>query len=584
MKRNSSQSEEGISRMETRTNSQAVSRAASERTPAADRVNILLVDDEERNLTVLETILDNPGYRLVRAETADQALLALVQEEFALIVLDIHLPGMSGFELAHMIKQRKKTAGIPIIFLTAYYSENEHVLDGYETGAVDYLHKQVNATILRSKVAVFVDLHRKTRETALANHALFDEVLERRRIQDELVELNLDLERRVRERTSELLKANSALRESDRRKDEFLAMLAHELRNPLAPIRNSLEILKMPRIDPGTAQQTRSIMERQIHQLVRLVDDLLDVSRVMRGKITLQRETVELATVVARAVEAAQPLIDVQGHRLDISLPPDSLLLSADPVRLTQVIGNLLMNSAKYTDANGHILLSAHREGDQAILSVRDNGIGITPEVLPHIFDLFVQADHASAKAQGGLGIGLTLVKNLVKLHDGMVAAHSAGLGQGSEFVIRLPLTANRPEEGTESEQSEKQMLITGHRLLVVDDNRDAADSLAMWLRLEGHEVHTAHDGPSALDAAFNLRPAMIFLDIGMPEMDGFEVARRIRNSVKDHGTVLVALTGWGQLEDRRRTAEAGFDQHLVKPPEPSALKNLLSALNQKPT
>ncbi len=382
---------------------------------------------------------------------------------------------------------------------------------------------------------------------------------------------------------SDIKRMEEALRDADRRKDEFLATLAHELRNPLAPIRNSLQILKMPRVDAATAQQTRDMMERQVHHLVRLVDDLLDVSRVMRGKIELRREPVELATVVARAVETAKPLIEVQGHQLDLSLPGESLLLDADPVRLAQVVGNLLTNSAKYTEANGHIWLTARRECDQAVLSVRDSGIGIAPDMLPHVFELFVQVDHAATRSQGGLGIGLTLVKNLVEMHGGTVEAHSAGLGKGCEFVVRLPLTVQQGQQPPdESGERRPESPPSGHRLLVVDDNEDAALSLAMLLRLQGHEVRVAHDGPSALEVATSYRPDLVFLDIGMPGMDGYEVARRLRKTPGLEKTVLAALTGWGQQEDRRRTAEAGFDHHLVKPPEPKVVEELLASITAR--
>lgn len=376
-----------------------------------------------------------------------------------------------------------------------------------------------------------------------------------------------------------LKEANQALQQADRRKDEFLATLAHELRNPLAPIRNSLQVLKMPRVDPTMAEQTRAMMERQVHHLVRLVDDLLDVSRVMRGKIELRRESVELATIIARAVETVKPLIDVQGHDLNLSVTWESLLLDADPVRLTQVVGNLLTNSAKYTDPNGRIWLTASRDGDQALLIIRDSGIGIAPDMLPHIFELFVQADHASTKSQGGLGIGLTLVKNLVEMHGGSVAADSAGLGKGSEFTLRLPLVAPAETSAGARDDSKSAPQSSGHRLLIVDDNHDAALSLAMVLRLQGHEVRVAHDGPTALDTATKFQPDVIFLDIGMPGMDGYEVARRVRKTAGIEKTVLAALTGWGQQEDRRRSAEAGFDHHLVKPPEPSLIEKLLADL-----
>ncbi len=373
-----------------------------------------------------------------------------------------------------------------------------------------------------------------------------------------------------------------ALRETDRRKDEFLATLAHELRNPLAPIRNSLQILKMPRVDAEMVERSRDMMERQVHHLVRLVDDLLDVSRVMRGKIELRREKVELATIVARAVEMVQPLVDAQGHQLSVRISPESLLLDGDPVRLAQVVGNLLTNAAKYSESGGRIWLTANRDGDVAVLRVRDSGIGIAPQMLPRIFELFVQVDHASTKAQGGLGIGLTLVKNLVEMHNGTVEARSEGLAKGSEFVVRLPLLAQgldqNPGRAT-TEQSQEPPPPSGHRLLVVDDNRDAANSLAMLLRLQGHEVRVAYSGMAALEVTKTYAADMVFLDIGMPGMDGYEVARRMRQRPGLEKVVLAALTGWGQQEDRRRTAEAGFNHHLVKPPEPQVLESLLARL-----
>lgn len=375
-----------------------------------------------------------------------------------------------------------------------------------------------------------------------------------------------------------------ALRDADRRKDEFLATLAHELRNPLAPIRNSLQVLKMPGVDAGTAGRSRDMMERQVHHLVRLVDDLLDVSRVMRGKIELRRERVDLATVVGRAVETAQPLVDGQGHRLSVSLPPEPLSLDADPVRLAQVVGNLLTNAAKYTEPGGRIEVNAGRAGDTAVLRVRDTGIGIATAMLPRIFELFVQADHAATKAQGGLGIGLTLVRNLVEMHGGTVEARSDGLGRGSEFVIRLPLAdaKSRPVAPAAAAGANGGPGVRGRRVLVVDDNRDAADSLAALLRLQGHAARIAYDGPAGLAAAAEFAPDVVLLDLGMPGMDGYEVARRIRAAPGLRGVALAALTGWGQPEDRRRTAAAGFDHHLVKPVEPAALEKLLAGLRSE--
>jgi len=379
----------------------------------------------------------------------------------------------------------------------------------------------------------------------------------------------------------ELARVSRELREADQRKDEFLATLAHELRNPLAPIRNSLEVLRMPRIDDGMARHAREMMERQVHHLVRLVDDLLDVSRVMRGKIDLRMEPVELATVVARAVETCQPLIDSQRHRLEISLPAESMLLDADPVRLAQVVGNLLTNAAKYTSPGGRIWLGARRIDDVAVLEVRDNGVGIATELLPHVFELFVQGHHTASHSQGGLGVGLTLVRRLVEMHHGTVEASSDGPGKGSEITVRLPLAVRADEcaETNDERAAQKAVRPSGLRLLVVDDNEDAAVSLAMLLRLQGHEVCVAHDGPSSLEMAVAYAPDLVFLDIGMPGMDGYEVARRIRAEPSLKHVVLTAVTGWGQSEDRRRTSEAGFDHHIVKPPEPRAIEQLIASL-----
>lgn len=377
------------------------------------------------------------------------------------------------------------------------------------------------------------------------------------------------------------IEIEEALRDTDRRKDEFLATLAHELRNPLAPLRNAIEILKMPGIDAQTVQDSRDLMERQVQHLVRLVDDLLDVSRVMRGKIELRKEAVSLATIVSRAVETAKPLIDALDHELELSLPPEPLVLDADPIRLAQVIGNLLTNSAKYTEPGGRIWLSIVRDGEQAVVSVRDNGIGIAAETLPHIFSLFVQVDHAAMRSQGGLGIGLTLVQNLVEMHGGQVRAQSDGLGAGCEVQVRLPLLT-QPPELPNAEKSLPQptgSVAACHRLLVVDDNQDAANTLAMLLGMQGHDVQVAHNGHSALELAAAHHPAMIFLDIGMPGMDGYQVARQIRQIPALKSVVLTALTGWGQQEDRRRSAEAGFDHHLVKPPEPQVVEMLLANL-----
>ena len=374
-------------------------------------------------------------------------------------------------------------------------------------------------------------------------------------------------------------RAEQALRDADRRKDEFLAMLAHELRNPLAPIRNSLNILRlMSEADP-TVGQVSEMMERQVNHMVRLVDDLLEVSRITRGKIELRLELVELAGVVRTAVETSQPLIAAANHQLALSLPPEPLTVNADPVRLSQIISNLLNNSAKYTEAGGQIWLTVRREGDWVSVSVRDSGIGIDPQMLPDVFQLFTQVDRQTGRAQGGLGIGLTLVKNLTEMHGGEVHAHSEGLGHGSEFVIRLPLAAEQAGAGASSSRGRSRSPSVPRRILVVDDNRDAATSMSMLLKVLGSDVRVAFSGPDALQAVAEYQPSVVLLDIGMPGMDGYEVARRIREQPGLKDVTLIALTGWGQEEDRRRSQSAGFDYHLIKPADISALETLLLSL-----
>jgi len=371
------------------------------------------------------------------------------------------------------------------------------------------------------------------------------------------------------------------VREADRRKDEFLAILGHELRNPLAPISNALHILKLPGADSQIVEQAREMMERQVQHMVRLVDDLLDVSRIVRGKVDLRREPIELSAVVTRAVETSQPLIDSEGHELSVSVPNERMTVSGDLVRLAQVLGNLLNNAARYTERGGKIFLEAERINDRAVLRVRDTGIGIAPDVLPRIWDLFVQADRREKGSQGGMGIGLALVRGLVGLHGGTVEAQSEGLGKGSEFVVALPLLATEPR----SDRSREEVAVPNVapcRVLVVDDNVDAARSLAMLLRLGGHEVRVANDGPSALRFAEDEAPDLAFFDIGMPGMDGYELARQFRSHPQLRSVVLVALTGWGQAEDRRRTKEVGFDAHEVKPVSLEALTALLTARGRK--
>jgi PAS domain S-box-containing protein len=369
-----------------------------------------------------------------------------------------------------------------------------------------------------------------------------------------------------------------SLKDADRRKDEFLATLAHELRNPLAPLRNGLQVMKMAAGEPGAVEQARAMMERQLAQMVRLIDDLLDVSRITRGKLELRRDRVDLADVVRSAVETARPLVEASGHRLSVSLLREPVWLEADPTRLAQVFANLLTNAAKYTEPGGQIWLSARQKGDRVSVAVKDTGIGIAPEHLPRLFAMFSQVAPALERSQGGLGIGLSLVKGLVEMHGGTVEAHSGGPAQGSEFVVHLPLADGTVARGADSADG-KQAMARPRRILVADDNWDTAESLALMLRLAGHEVHAVHDGEEAVEAAGWFRPELALLDIGMPKLNGYEAARRIREQIHGRDVVLVAVTGWGQEVHRRRSQEAWFDGHLVKPVEPTALERLLAGL-----
>lgn len=380
-------------------------------------------------------------------------------------------------------------------------------------------------------------------------------------------------------------RAEEALVEVARRKDEFLAMLAHELRNPLAPLRNTLHILRIKGASDPVVTQMGGMMERQVEHLVRLVDDLLDVSRITRGQMELRKEPLDLAVVVSRAVQSIRPVMVERRHRLEVSLPPEPLPVLADPARLDQMLANLLTNAAKYTDSGGRIYLTVERRGNTVVTQVGDNGIGIRPEMLPHIFDLFQQADRVPGHVAEGLGIGLALVRSLVELHGGSVAAHSDGLGKGSSFVIRLPLFLQESPEVSPDLKIDMPATLRPLRILICDDNVDGALSLAMLLRLQGHTVVVTHDGPAALEVARVQRPEVILLDIGLPKgMDGYEVARQLRreDSLKD--VLLCALTGYGQEEDRRRTQNAGFTMHLVKPVDPESLEEALAwAARRKP-
>ncbi|HXI92960.1 MAG TPA: PAS domain S-box protein [Blastocatellia bacterium] len=372
-----------------------------------------------------------------------------------------------------------------------------------------------------------------------------------------------------------------ALADLNRRKDEFLAMLSHELRNPLSPILNAVHLLRLQKDDDAIQQQAKVIIERQVGKLTRLVDDLLEVSRITTGRIRLQREQIDLRGIAERALETVRALIEQRGHELVASLSPEPIWLEADSLRMEQVIVNLLTNAAKYTGEGGRIALIVQQEGEEAVVRVRDSGVGIPPDVLPHIFDLFTQADKSLDRSEGGLGVGLTIVQRIAEIHGGRVEAHSKGLGHGSEFVVRLPITLppSIQPELTPAKSSEKVGSIL--RVLVVDDNRDSADTIAMLLARSGHDVRVAYSATTALDEAVEFHPDAAVLDIGLPEMDGYEVARRLRQNPQLQNVRLIALSGYGQEADRQRSREEGFDSHMVKPVDSEKLEELLQSMSK---
>jgi signal transduction histidine kinase len=506
------------------------------------------------------------------------------------------MPGMDGFETAALIHDHPRFERIPIIFVTGVHVTEFDRLKGYKAGAIDYVYIPVVPEILRSKVAVLIELDRRRRELttvnkqlAESNRALEDanSLLKSEKTREleeinarlqatngELSRSNESLENEIRER----IRAENSLKEAVVKRDEFLAMLSHELRNPLSPLRNASHMLMQGETQDPKIIWSRGVIARQLKHMIRLVDDLLDVSRIARGKIVLLSEAVALKDVIGAAVETVQPLFDTKHQHLTVEDVPVDLQVRGDPVRLAQIIGNLLHNSAKYTGDGGQITLSARGVDRHVEVEVRDTGIGIPAEAMPHIFELFTQIPSERASTSGGLGIGLALVRALVELHGGEIRAASRGQDQGSEFTVRLPkLMAEGAAiaAGENSQKTEGSMQVR-RNILIADDNQDALESLALMLRLEGHDVVCASDGEEALALAGQRRPEIVVLDVGMPKLDGCEVARRIRLEEWGQGAILVALTGWGQDVDRRRSREAGFDMHLVKPVDPVALCDML--------
>jgi signal transduction histidine kinase len=528
------------------------------------RATILLVEDDPGIARLERLRLERAGYAVATAATAEEGLRKVAEGGIELIVLDQQLtPGTSGLEFFRQVK----AAGynVPAILVTGMQEENL-LVEALRAGVRDFVPKTQNfLNHLEPIVTRVLDQVRTERELA-ESRVVARENEERRR----------ELEREIAHRK----RVEQTLKEGDLRKDQFLAMLAHELRNPLAPISNAVQIMKAEGLSGPYFQWSVKVIEDQIKQMTRMVDDLLDVSRITRGKVVLQKEPIDLEVVVDLAVEASRPLIKDCKHELTVVLPPRPIILEVDPARMAQVLSNLLNNAAKYTDEGGEISLSAEPAGCEVLIRVRDNGIGITPELLPHVFDMFTQADQTLSRSRGGLGIGLTLVRSLVEMHNGRVGVHSDGPDRGSEFTVRLPLPA-QPDaaqpDAADPVTDDAGIPFQRRRILVVDDNRSHATSLGVLLRTMGHQVDEAYDGVTALELAQRHRPDVILLDIGLPVMDGYEVARRCREQKDLEQTMLVAMTGYGKEEDRRRSQEAGFNVHLVKPVNLEDLRMLLN-------
>ena len=679
----------------------------------AERTKVLIVDDQPRNLDVLEAMLEPLGCACVRAHAADEALLCLLRHEFAAIVLDIRMPGMGGIELATVIKQRKRSRHVPILFLTAHLVEEEDVLRGYGVGAVDYLSKPINAEILRSKIGVFIELYQKTRALAQVNEALEREIADREQAQEALRVANRELEGRVEERTAELTRVHRGVAENElrlrlaievgrmgawewhlgsgritwstdpealfgfpsgsfgddlrisgllhpedkavreraltsaldsgvyqaeyravrpdgsvvwladrgrivpdtlgrpdrmvgitrnitmerqavqererllrdaresrdeaeaasRTKDEFLAMLSHELRNPLNVIAVGMSILDAAGQREDQLARTRQLVGKQVRHLTHLMDDLLDIARVTSGKIGLDRRPLDLGAAVDRCLTALGDSAGLSGHTWRKTLEP--VWINGDETRIDQIITNLVANATRFTPAGGWIEVLVTLDGDDALLSVTDSGIGIDARLLPRIFDLFVQGERGVDRSQGGLGLGLTLVRRLTEMHEGSVGVASDGPGTGASFTVRMPRIA---PPAPEASSPIAEPAAVRQRILVVEDNEDGRELLRAMLEAYGHEVHDAADGESAIQRAHEVRPHVAIIDIGLPGIDGYTVAARIRSAERGASRMhLIALTGYGTEQDRRRSADAGFDAHLTKPVEPDALIHLLT-------
>ena len=527
-------------------------------TVVSQKPRILLVEDEIFVRGHLARVLSDE-YIVETAGNGREALESVTRSPPALVVTDIVMPDLNGIELLKALRNAEATRMIPVLLISGQAIQAQRI-EGYKEGADGYLSKPYTEQELRACIGSLLQSSRRREEAA-------------RRAAIEQTE-----QQAMAERAALLERITEQLREADERKNQFLAVLAHELRNPLAPLRNGLQILKLQSAAGAPISQTVSMMDRQMTHLVRLVDDLLDVSRITRGKLELRQRKLLLTEVLDSAVESTRAFIELHRHELNIEIRAQDLLVDADPDRLAQVFSNLLLNAAKYTDDGGRITLSLDQENGAAIVVVQDNGVGIPPQALERVFDMFSQLRSDDVRRAQGLGIGLSLVRTLVQMHNGSVHAFSEGPGCGARFTVRLPLTAGpvMPEVAAAPEGVRKR----GQRILVVDDNTDAAASLAQLLKMEDYEVCTAADGEEAVEQARIFEPQIVFMDLAMPRLNGLEAARRIRALPHGKPVRIVALTGLGQPADRQRSYHAGMDHHLTKPVSLDALHSVLRTLD----
>jgi two-component system, sensor histidine kinase len=523
---------------------------------------ILIVDDTPANLVAAESALEPLGRPIVTAASGDEALAHLLDHEFALALVDVNMPGMDGYELAQLIRSRQRTEHLPIIFMTAHACNETDVLRAYKLGAVDFLFKPIVPEILRTKAGVFVTLQERNEQLAAER---MERDFETRRRDYETAAL-----RRERDRD---LAAKEEL-------ERFVAILAHELRNPLASLRSCIELLQDAPARPPESNVVGAL-DRQTNMLVRLVDDLLDVSRIKAGKIELKPELVELADVVDAAIAMCRPSIDTRRHELALEVCAEPVPIVADPVRLSQVVANVLGNAARYTAPGGRIAVTLGASGDEAFVRIRDNGIGIPTELQESIFTMFVQ-ERVRSDGSGGLGLGLALARRLIEMHAGTIAVHSDGRDRGSTFELRMPC-AGSPRALAARTRVEppapRAASVRSLRAIVIDDNDDARELMSTLLRNRGHHVLTAGDGVRAVELIREHRPDVALVDLGLPRLDGFGVVETLRRECPDLPTRMVALTGYGADADRERTRDAGFHEHLVKPVTAAAVLACLGPL-----